>query len=518
MTIRFYDADDHYGFLSNFFSSPLDLDGESWPTVEHYFQAMKFPGDPELQARIRDAESPGEAKRVAHASDGWRSDWDTYRDSVMRRAVRAKFEQHPDLAAQLLATGQTPLVERATQDAYWGEGLDGRGLNRLGGMLEEVRTSLSVNARPSVNRKILDWLWSEGRIAIRRSPLFDQAPASHESPVQWERVEGMLLGLAIGDALGNTTEGRAPASRQELRGEIRDYLPNRHANSRPVGLPSDDSQLAFWTLEQFNRDGALIPDHLARRFVQQRIFGIGKAVSDFRTRFVEDGLPWWEARVASAGNGALMRLAPILVPSLNCPTAELWTDSALAAMVTHNDTASIASSVGFVAMLWDLLGMSKPPRPEWWLERYLSVVRPLETETLYASRSPHFRQLGERPFSEWIDELVTEAVEQERTVLDACERWYSGAYLLETVPSALHILMRYAGDPEEAIVRAVNDTWDNDTVAAIVGVAVGALYGTNALPARWRDSLLGRLGESDYGALFPLLDDTRKICHDRDAA
>jgi ADP-ribosyl-[dinitrogen reductase] hydrolase len=38
---------------------------------------------------------------------------------------------------------------------------------------------------------------------------------------------------------------------------------------------------------------------------------------------------------------------------------------------------------------------------------------------------------------------------------------------------------------EEAIVRAVDDTTDNETVAAIVGAAVGAVHGRSALPERW---------------------------------
>jgi ADP-ribosylglycohydrolase len=45
------------------------------------------------------------------------------------------------------------------------------------------------------------------------------------------------------------------------------------------------------------------------------------------------------------------------------------------------------------------------------------------------------------------------------------------------VPSVLHILAMHGDDAEEAIVRAVNDTRDNDTTAAIVGAAVGALHG-----------------------------------------
>ena len=77
---------------------------------------------------------------------------------------------------------------------------------------------------------------------------------------------------------------------------------------------------------------------------------------------------------------------------------------------------------------------------------------------------------------------------------------------METVPSVLFILSRHGSDPSEAIRRAVNDTRDNDTIAAVVGAAVGALHGEQALPRRWRGDLLGRTGPGDDGALFGLLD------------
>lgn len=115
-----------------------------------------------------------------------------------------------------------------------------------------------------------------------------------------------LLGLAIGDALGNTTEGKLPHERRAAHGEITGYLPNRYADGRPVGLPSDDSQLAFWTLEQLNADGGLVPERLARRLSCQRIFGIGGAMTDFIRRFKDEGCSWQQAGVQSAGNGALM--------------------------------------------------------------------------------------------------------------------------------------------------------------------------------------------------------------------
>jgi len=89
--------------------------------------------------------------------------------------------------------------------------------------------------------------------------------------------------------------------------------------------------------------------------------------------------------------------------------------------------------------------------------------------------------------------------------------WHSGAYLLETVPSALYILMVYGHDPEEAIVRAANDTVDNDSIAAIVGAAVGALHGRKAIPQRWLGNLLGRTAERDDGRVFELLSGARGV-------
>ena len=46
--VIFFNEDyDEYGFCSNFYKAPINLDGKVWPTTEHYFQAMKFPTRPE---------------------------------------------------------------------------------------------------------------------------------------------------------------------------------------------------------------------------------------------------------------------------------------------------------------------------------------------------------------------------------------------------------------------------------------------------------------------------------------
>jgi len=356
-----------------------------------------------------------------------------------------------------------------------------------------------------LNHATLQRLLAERRIALEPAPLLNVPPRTLDTPRERlrDRVEGMLLGLAIGDALGNTSEGQSPRLRREAHGgDIRDYLPNQRAGGRAVGLPSDDTQLAFWTLRRLLGDSRLEPDALLREFASRPIFGIGRTVREALRRY-RNGMPWYETGVPSAGNGALMRIAPVLVPHLASPSPELWADAALAAMITHNDRGSTAACLAFVALLWELLDRDDAPSPEWWLDTFVAIARELEgDEARYTPRTQRIEYEG--PIWRFADERVRAALAEGHDVIDAGDVWHSGAFLLETVPSVLYILCRHGHDPEEAIVRAVNDTWDNDTAAAIVGAAVGALHGRRALPERWITGLLGRTAYDDDGEVFRL--------------
>ena len=186
-----------------------------------------------------------------------------------------------------------------------------------------------------------------------------------------------------------------------------------------------------------------------------------------------------------------MRIAPMLLPHLAQPSPRLWADTALSAMTTHNDTAAITSALGFVGLLWDLLGMDGPPAEDWWVERYVALVSDLETDTVYTPRGGAF--VGWKgTLSSFVAEHVPQALAHRLTTRDACDEWYSGAFLLETVPSGLYVLSKHASDPEEAIIRAVNDTVDNDTVGAVVGAAMGALHGASSSRRNGRMGLLGQ--------------------------
>jgi N-glycosidase YbiA len=146
-----------FRFLSHFWPAAIDLDGATWPTVEHYYQTQKSDNFAYREA-IRAAVTPGQAKRLSAAPDArgkagtqsWfrahgkqpRADWYDVKLDIMRKADWAKFSQHSELAALLIATGDAALIEDSPTDPFWGTGRDGNGENWAGRVLMEIRARL----------------------------------------------------------------------------------------------------------------------------------------------------------------------------------------------------------------------------------------------------------------------------------------------------------------------------------------------------------------------------------------
>lgn len=359
------------------------------------------------------------------------------------------------------------------------------------------------------NQAILDQLFLCGGINLDRGALFQYEVKPKSAAFDFDKVEGMLLGVAIGDSLGAPSEGLIPSERRARYGEIRDYLPNKYVNEAR-GFPTDDTQLTFWKLEQLIEDRGFVPENVARKYATGgKIYGIGETVRGFLKNY-KGGLPWHRSGPQSAGNGALMRISPTLLPHLTTGGTGLWVDTALAAMMTHNDRASTSACLALIAMLWEALDMDRPPAPRWWGERYVELTRDLEGNAEYSPRGGAFTSYR-GPLWRFVEMGLSWAEAPGIETVEACNAWYSGAFLLETVPCVLLIMTRYADDPEEAIVRAVNDTRDNDTTAAIVGCLVGALHGKRGLPQRWIANLSGRTTDRDDGRIFTLIDQARRV-------
>ncbi|MBQ3782106.1 MAG: NADAR family protein [Lachnospiraceae bacterium] len=142
MAIYFSRINDKYGCFSNFAHYNFELDGKKWMTSEHYFQAQKFYGT-EYEEIIRLLDNPMKAAEMGRNRDlPLREDWEQIKDNIMRKAVCAKFTQNLDIKDILISTGRENIIEKTTNDYYWGCGKDGSGKNMLGIILMEVREKL----------------------------------------------------------------------------------------------------------------------------------------------------------------------------------------------------------------------------------------------------------------------------------------------------------------------------------------------------------------------------------------
>lgn len=143
--IYFYQSGQPYYEFTNFYANQINLDGKTWPTSEHYFQAQKYPTNLALQERIRKAPTARMAFDITRETGNDRfkdPNWDNTKYQSMLKVVRAKFNQ-PHLQTLLLDTKNAVLVENAgANDAVWGAGADYMGTNHLGRILMHVRDEL----------------------------------------------------------------------------------------------------------------------------------------------------------------------------------------------------------------------------------------------------------------------------------------------------------------------------------------------------------------------------------------
>lgn len=128
-----------YLFLSNFYEAPVEYEGITYRNNIAAFQAQKT-CTYEERRKFADM-NVGKAKFVG-ANVKLRPDWEEVKTDIMYDICRCKFEQNPELAEKLIATGDEYLAEDNTWgDNIWGT-VDGKGENRLGIILMAIRRRL----------------------------------------------------------------------------------------------------------------------------------------------------------------------------------------------------------------------------------------------------------------------------------------------------------------------------------------------------------------------------------------
>jgi ribA/ribD-fused uncharacterized protein len=142
--------------LSQWWPARFTVDGQAYPTAEHYMMAEKARlfGDDIARAEIIAAQSPAEVKALGRTVRGFDDErWVEHRFAIALRGNIAKFSQNPELRDWLIGTSPAVLVEASPVDTIWGIGLAAedkrardpakwRGLNLLGFALMKARDQL----------------------------------------------------------------------------------------------------------------------------------------------------------------------------------------------------------------------------------------------------------------------------------------------------------------------------------------------------------------------------------------
>jgi ADP-ribosyl-[dinitrogen reductase] hydrolase len=296
-----------------------------------------------------------------------------------------------------------------------------------------------------------------------QSPVVEAIPHQHEEAIR-DRGVGALLGLAVGDAVGTTLEFRERDS-YPLHVDMTGGGPFR----LEAGQWTDDTAMALALADSLCAAPEFDPEDLMRRFVDWRdrgeysctgrCFDIGITTNAALNRWQQTGDPYAGATAPNtAGNGSLMRLAPVAI--------RFWRDrealrriAALQSRTTHAAPEAVSACVAYAEVLADAIaGM---PRD--------AVLAPRDGD--YAGA------IGAIMAGSWRGK--------------ARDQIASSGYVAHSLEAALWSVAR-TSDFRSAVLLAANLGGDADTTAAIAGQLAGALYGASAIPPEWLDKLAWR--------------------------
>lgn len=300
-----------------------------------------------------------------------------------------------------------------------------------------------------------------------------------------DQFKGVLLGCAVGDALGAPVEGWSDIEIGMVHGgTLRDFRPERYG----PGAFTDDTQLTLALTEALVVRGSFDMDEVAHAFggwMRLRDEGVREVrgydrASATACRRLYNGVPRQLSAVDSAGSGAASRAAPVgLFLRETTPVVDA---AVLQAMLTHSHPRALAGAAAVAVAVSHALS-AIPFDAEDFLRATALAVEDIEPGL--AAKVSSLEAYLEEPLDVGLQYTGT------------------GAYAMEAVPAALLIFARIPHHTEAAIVTAVNAGGDTTGIGAMVGAMAGALNGAGSLPGRWLAYLearehIERLAEALY--------------------
>lgn len=296
------------------------------------------------------------------------------------------------------------------------------------------------------------------------------------------KIKAVMLGHAVGDALGVPVEF---CMREKLiKNPVTDMM-GYGSYPVPAGSWSDDTSMSLCALDALcNKEWTL--DHVMDNLVKWisdaeftptgKVFDVGRCCLSAIVRYQRTGIPADKCGGRSElenGNGSLMRIHPfVLYLSLAARITRENRFDGLAVIkkaseLTHAHSRSVMGCYIYAYCLSALLFRADKP----------SIKDALTLARSDLSLLPEFDKYS-RIFREDFERLSADEIK-------------SSGYVVDTLEAALWCVLT-TDSYSECVLKAVNLGEDTDTVAAIAGSLAGALYGYDAIPKKWLDTLLKR--------------------------
>ncbi|MDR2444862.1 MAG: ADP-ribosylglycohydrolase family protein [Spirochaetaceae bacterium] len=286
-------------------------------------------------------------------------------------------------------------------------------------------------------------------------------------------ISSLLLGLAVGDALGVPWEFRPRGS------FLCDGMSGYGTHNQPPGTWSDDTSLALGLADSLSR--GFSPADIARNFVKWydeaaftahgAVFDIGIATTKAISR-LKAGIAPEKAGCAGVnenGNGRLMRIAPLVFYLTDKPEEDRFNITRTVSSITHAHPWSVAACCLYLEYLLKLLGG-------------------MDKEAAYAGMCGEFRDGSPYISDSTLDKFTGLLRTDIRTLPEPCIR--SGGFVIDTLKAALWCFL-ITDSYRDAVLKTVNLGDDTDTTAAVTGALAGLFYGLDTIPPDWLETLAG---------------------------
>ncbi|PNP99524.1 ADP-ribosylglycohydrolase family protein [Sphingobium sp. SA916] len=290
----------------------------------------------------------------------------------------------------------------------------------------------------------------------------ETAPAQTPAATR-DRGRGALIGLAVGDALGTTLE----FARRDSYPVLTDMIGGGPFGLKP-GEWTDDTSMALALADSLICCNGINEADLMKRFVAWRdegayssnghCFDIGMTVSAALARWERSGNPIaGSTDPTSAGNGSLMRLAPVAL-RYHDDLPALDDAATRQSRVTHGAPEAVGACAIYARMIASAISGST-------LDEVLNVNRERLTG-----------KIADIVGGSWRGKPRQDT--------------HASGYVAHSLEAALWCIGR-TGSFAEAVLTAANLGEDADTTAAITGQLAGAVYGEDGIPEAWRDRIVG---------------------------